>query len=259
MFCGFPDTSCLANFQLSLPGRNRRGRNFPLGRGGGRGYVAKAMKASGAKSAFTLIELLVVIAIIAILAALLLPASTGGRPGYNVRCLSNQKQIAIGFTMWKADNNGQFPWQVSATNRGTMEYGSRGYAAPNFQILSNYCKWPNVFVCPSDHGRNIATNHNRFNNLNLSYFVSLDVGTNDAVSILTGDRDLENNGKPVNPGLFVYSNGFAINWTRELHGNIKWPSGSLSFIDGHGEIVRGVNLTSVFQRQDSITNRLAVP
>jgi len=62
------------------------------------------------EGAFTLIELLAVIAIIAILAGLLLPAlARAKQAGQKSGCVSNLKQIGVGFALYLGDYGDRFP------------------------------------------------------------------------------------------------------------------------------------------------------
>ncbi len=73
------------------------------------------------RRAFTLIELLVVIAIIAILAALLLPAlSRSKQQALGISCMSNSKQLLLGWQMYAGDNNDKIA-PVNTTSATTQD------------------------------------------------------------------------------------------------------------------------------------------
>src|SRR5581483_2574197 len=60
----------------------------------------------GPKSAFTLVELLVVIGILCLLASFMLPALARAKiKSPAAGCLSNLRQMQLGWTMYRDDNN----------------------------------------------------------------------------------------------------------------------------------------------------------
>jgi prepilin-type N-terminal cleavage/methylation domain-containing protein/prepilin-type processing-associated H-X9-DG protein len=146
-------------------------------------------------SAFTLIELLVVIAIIAILAAILFPVFAQAREkARQISCLSNMKQLGIGFKMYAQDYDELYPmgnddkafnWENNPDANPYPSFGGRaceGYVNPvwagvtvpgipgppmtgctyGFEFyrflmhlqLGPYTKNQNIWYCPSDKKTN---------------------------------------------------------------------------------------------------------
>jgi prepilin-type N-terminal cleavage/methylation domain-containing protein len=76
------------------------------------------------RKGFTLIELLVVIAIIAILMGILLPSLNSAREqGKRAACLSNLKQLILGWNMYASDNDEKIVYACTSKSYETGRWG----------------------------------------------------------------------------------------------------------------------------------------
>ena len=136
------------------------------------------------RGAFTVTELLVVIAILMLLASIMLPAMNRTRSkAYAIRCLSNKRQLTLGWIMYANDHNDQLVWNPSTPDdtgwiRGAMDYDPSNTFNTNTWSLTdtNYAKlWPytratEIYHCPADKSRVIIDGkpHPRVRSVSLS-------------------------------------------------------------------------------------------
>jgi prepilin-type N-terminal cleavage/methylation domain-containing protein len=219
----------------------------------------KTLPGNGKVSGLTLIELVVVIAVIVILAAMLLPTTSGPRRARAAICMNNQRQIAIALMLFQSDHAGQYPWQDSTTNNGSLELVTNGLASDQYSTIAVYLgKQPRTLICPADKARQAATNFSTLVNTNISYFLNLDAITN-MNSILTGERNLEFAWRQINPGVFTQTTNTMLKWIAGFHGAQAKPYGVISFADGHVQVIQQNYLNQTLQNQPFATNRFCFP
>ena len=184
-------------------------------------------------TAFTLLELLMVIVIIGILTSRLLPAIAKAKPKvYQAQCMSNLRQIGIGFEMFANEHQQTFPMSISTAYGGSKEYAAGGNAFRHFAVLSNDLTTPKLLVCSSDD-RTAADTWNTFDNSHLSFFVGIDAKPNYPNSLLAGDRNISQD-SVVRSNLLQTNYSTSIGWTTNMHnnkGNVLFSGGYVSLLD----------------------------
>lgn len=117
--------------------------------------VGSNVRHTNKRVGFTLIELLVVIAIIAILAAILFPVFAQAREkARQTTCLSNEKQLGLGFMQYAQDYDETMP--ICSISGGTVPVINswdqliQPYAGVRVAAQANNPVPPTIFACPSD-------------------------------------------------------------------------------------------------------------
>ncbi len=233
----------------------------------------KSVRSNGSENvrnalAFTLIELLVVIAIIAILAAMLLPAlAKSKQQAQGIQCVSNLKQLSLGWTMYGNDNrgymmpNGDEGYQPTVQNpRADPQWcpGREDVSGDSTNVfimaglLYPYVNNVAVYKCPADHTLVHQSQTPKTRSMSMNGWMSpappsqYDMGSTRNCHMYFKETDL-NVGGAANLWLLMDENPFSINdgfmlinpndggwvdWPATYHNN---PNG-ISICDGHAVI-----------------------
>jgi prepilin-type N-terminal cleavage/methylation domain-containing protein/prepilin-type processing-associated H-X9-DG protein len=214
--------------------------------------------------AFTLVELLVVIAIIGVLMALLLPTLGKAKSkAQGTACLSNLKQLAIGWIAYIGDNNEKLMQNGSGRSWIGNGYLSWGPDAPNtntallldskLAAMADYVKSAGVYKCPADRYqsamnpgpriRSVSMNgtlNNKptfINQTGRTYFTARkqsDLATPGPANIFVF---LDEHADSIDDGIYMVNPGYPAGqqrW-RNLPASYHNGAGTFVFADGHGE------------------------
>ncbi len=214
---------------------------------------------------FTLIELLVVIAIIAILAAILFPVFARARENARrTSCLSNLKQINLGWLQYIQDYDEQMP----AYNAG----GTTQYPGGFFDVLQPYLKSTQLYQCPSDPSAPEAPGVTGYTDYNVNLWLAVRSSTYGITSLAAIDSPSlvvnifdygattgrswsagsvtsaganQNCSSGCTPGLATFPNRVAL---RHLDGS------TFAFADGHAKWYKGTTVTGSVSQSTAVYN-----
>ena len=215
----------------------------------------KAKRNKADRSGLTVVEVLMVIAVVLALAvAVILPALSKASPNrHRPSCVNNLKQVALSFRIYANDNNDRYPTRVPDAEGGAKESTERGGLFRAFQVLSNELSVPRSVICPAER-RPLATNWATLRNSNVSYFIGLDATDIRPNSILSGDRDIAENGQLLS-GTVHFTTNRPVAWHKLLHKE----GGNIALADGSVQQTTTATLRQLLANTGDTTNRVLFP
>ena len=232
---------------------------------------------------FTLIELLVVIAIIAILAAMLLPALGKARvKAQSVQCMNNLRQVMFAWRLYTDDNQGRLPFNtVFETDltrswcTGWLQYmvgtpDNTNRLLFTKALMGMYLSGEaNIFKCPGDRTVNPPRSEPRVRSISMNaFFGGFWDGTSwPEIEARKGTwreyRKMDQVDQPANRWVFTdecptLNDGFLVHLMpigttvlplngamNDCPASYHAGSGALAFADGHSEIHKWKDLSTL--------------
>lgn len=214
-------------------------------------------------SGFTLIELLVVLAIVAVLLAIAWPAFDRPRPNRGIQCLSNTKQLTLGWMMYAEDNKGElvanepYVGAPAPTNNwigGVMDWSANPENTnADFLItnrLGDYVKSVAVYHCPKDESVSAAGARIRSYAMNAFMNGNTSRVTSAGWKQFTKTREIKNptsmfvmvdeHANSIDDGYFFNDPNQTNSW-KSLPAASHNGAAGFSFADGHSEIHKWVD------------------
>lgn len=196
-----------------------------------------------------MIELLVVISIIAILASLLLPALGRARElGRSAACLSNLKQIGVGYIGYVNDCFDRIPYMSGKndnTNRLIVEQVGGTRQVPNYDPGTSTPKYAKVWYCPTalTRTKGVPDGDKTYGANFYFHLYSTGISSTHAqvyskvrmpsLQMIFGDSAMDIKTNPtVGPYTKYWAVSYAANWHNENGGHLM--------ADGHAEMIRAV-------------------
>jgi hypothetical protein len=204
-----------------------------------------------------LIILLVTMAAFFFAFCLLVRTPHASRKSPRVMCTANLKQVALGFELWRQDNESKsYPMAVAESRGGSKESVDNGRMVETFLAMSAQLRTPTILICPADKKVKPTDSFAKLTR-SISYFLCADMNETNASQILVGDRDVAVNGNQATSGVLNVTNALLVSWAGMIHGP---NGGNVALADGSAHMVTTKGLCDLLQISGTATNnRLIIP